>query len=250
MRPGDERGLPKDARCSEAGDLRQAVDLLQDVALSLAPDEPSTLQIRQDPGDVLPAPSTEAREVGVRDRRGSSPRHPGGCPSSGVASCSSRLATRPLRSRKRRSSTNASLDSIWRARALRRLRDAAGSEARKARNPSERTAQTSESSSVNTLAVRSLSARTPSSPTNVGVVDGGVEDAVAGDRDRRDLHASRQQEEDLIGRVPLVAEVGTFAVVAEPPLVCRARGRLSREVRPARGSPPSLPRSRPVGSSP
>ena len=52
-------------------------------------------------------------------------------------------------------------DSIWRARALRSYRDAAGSEARKAKNPRQGPAQTSESARVNTLAVRSLLARTP-----------------------------------------------------------------------------------------
>ena len=48
---------------------------------------------------------------------GTSRRPRAGCRGLGVASCSSRLATRPFRSRKSRSSTNASLDSIWRARA-------------------------------------------------------------------------------------------------------------------------------------
>ena len=169
----------------------------------------------------------------------------------GVASCSSHLATRPLRSRKRRSSTNASLDSIWRAKALEEAaRDAAGSEARKSRNPSEGTTHTSESERVNTLAVRALSARMPSpSPTNAGVWTVAWRMRLPVTETDAISTRTRQQEEDLIGWVPLVAEIGSFAVVAKPPLIAEHTSGLRREGRPARGWPPSLPRSLHVGSS-
>ena len=152
--------------------------------------------------------------------------------SEGVAICSSRLATRPLRSRNRRSSTNASCEWTWRARTRSRLRAADGSLARNSRKSSADAIQTLESSSVRTLAVRSISASTPELADELRDVHRRVEHPAPGHRGRADLDPPLDQEVDVVGVVALVAEVRALPELTDP-------SRRRRAVRPRPSGTPS-----------
>ena len=71
---------------------------------------------------------------------------------------------------------------------------------------------------MSTLAVRSLSASTPELADELRDIDRGVEHAVAGHRDRAISTRPSNEEEDLIGRVPLMAQVRPLAVGADAAL--------------------------------